>query len=240
MTGGTGISFEGTAFDPITALPIGTAIIDGNTANENDGAGIGVADGGGHLVSNNRAYHNAEIGIAAEGNRDGGGNRPPATAPRPVPVRSRRSAPAWSARPARSRRSPGIDLTAPETSILSNPANPTPATTATFAFTATDLRDDGSLGTPVTGMVFECRLDPPPDPPEEPVEPETEPPHPNDPPDVYRAGRGRRLDGVHQPDRRTASSSPATTSSRCGRWTRRRRLISLTQRSPIRTASTRT
>src|SRR5918999_5001613 len=33
-------------------------------------------------------------------------------------------------------------------------------------------------------MVYECRLDPPPDPQPEPPDPETEPPHPNEPPDI--------------------------------------------------------
>ena len=74
LTGGVGISLEGALFDEL-GFPIATAIVEGNTANENLEAGIGIADGAGHLVRNNSAYHNAEVGITAEGNVDGGGNK---------------------------------------------------------------------------------------------------------------------------------------------------------------------
>jgi hypothetical protein len=72
------------------------------------------------------------------------------------------------------------DTTAPETTITGSPMNPTGSTSATFTFSA----NDGPNGTPLTAMVFECRLDPLPDP-----LPEPEPPDPNrptgapDPPD---------------------------------------------------------
>ena len=74
LTGGTGISLEGALFD-VLGMPIATAIVEGNTANENDADGIPIADGAGHLIRNNSAYNNAGIGISADGNRDGGGNK---------------------------------------------------------------------------------------------------------------------------------------------------------------------
>ena len=50
---------------------------------------------------------------------------------------------------------------------------------AVFEFTA----DDGPGGTPLTGMVFECRIDPLPDPVEEPELPEPPEP-PGSPPEI--------------------------------------------------------
>ncbi len=191
LTGGTGISLEGAAFDAL-GIPVGTAVVEGNTANENDGAGIAIADGAGHLVRNNRAYHNAEIGITAEGNVDGGGNQAAGNGAPSGPgevteqclgvVCTDGTIPPIQLT---------MDQTPPETVIDSGPTNPTPNNSASFKFSATDLKDDGTQGTPPTGLVFECRLDPPPDPPEEPVEPEDpEPPHPNEPPDTIEPFEG--------------------------------------------------
>ena len=85
-TGGAGIGVEGGAFDPITLGPIGGALIQGNTTNENSESGISVADGG-HTIRANKAYHNAGHGIvageapeapgepASGTNIDGGGNQ---------------------------------------------------------------------------------------------------------------------------------------------------------------------
>jgi CSLREA domain-containing protein len=180
-TGGSGISLEGGAFDT-NGLPVGGALIEGNTTNENAGDGITVADGG-HTIRNNTAHHNAGFGILAGEtpnpgeppsgtNIDGGGNvasgnaepeqcvgvvcgtggAPPLTPP---------------------------DVTAPDTSITGSPFNPTGSTSATFTFSA----NDGPNGTPLTAMVFECRLDPPPDPLPEVEPPDVEPPDPGAPPD---------------------------------------------------------
>ena len=187
MTGGVGISVEGAVFNDL-GVPIGTAIIEGNTANENREAGIGVADGAGHLVRNNKAYHNAQIGIEAEGNVDGGGNMAAGNGLAPGEVPGPEPDPQCIGVVC----TPGpvvppitaLDLTPPNTAITSGPSTPTSDTSATFTFTGSDLRDDGSPGTPETGLAFECRLDivdPPPEPPE-PEDPE--PPHPNDPPDT--------------------------------------------------------
>ena len=87
-TGGSGIGVEGAAFDPVTGAVLGGAIIEGNTTNENGEAGISVTEGG-HTITANKAYHNADHGIvaadsneptpptelpAAGRNIDGGGN----------------------------------------------------------------------------------------------------------------------------------------------------------------------
>ena len=186
LTGGIGISLEAATFDEL-GRPIGTGVVEGNTANENREAGIGIADGAGHLIRNNSAYNNAEIGISAEGNVDGAGNKAGGNGGNPLideqclgVVCSPGTTPPLTA----------LDTTGPETTIESKPADPTSSTSATFAFSATDKRNDGSPGTPPTAMVFECRIDPPPDPPLEPEEPETEPPHPNEPPDPVEPVEG--------------------------------------------------
>jgi parallel beta-helix repeat protein len=181
LTGGTGISLEGALFDSL-GVPIGTGIVEGNTANENLGAGIGVADGAGHLVRNNRAYHNGEIGISADGNVDGGGNMAAGNGGNPtideqcigVVCTPGDVVPPITA----------LDTTRPDTQLVSGPANPTSETSATFTFSGSDFRDDGSPGTPLTGLAFECRLDITDPPPEPPDPPDPEPPHPNDPPDT--------------------------------------------------------
>ena len=188
LTGGTGISLEGATFDSV-GNPIGTAIVDGNTANENDGAGIAIADGAGHLVRSNSAYHNAEIGISADGNRDGGGNLAAGNGGNPGLDEQCLGVVCAPGDPPPLTRL--TDTTAPETTIDSGPVDPTPSTSASFTFSATDLRDDGGPGTPLTGLVYECRLDAPPDPPAEPVDPgDPEPPHPTDPPDVVEPIEG--------------------------------------------------
>jgi hypothetical protein len=77
-------------------------------------------------------------------------------------------------------------MTAPETTIISTPSNPTGSTSATFSFTA----DDGPNGIPLTALTFECRLDPLPDPPPDPEPPDTEPPDPGEPPDIPEPPEG--------------------------------------------------
>ena len=199
-TGGVGIGLEGATFD-VNGLPIGTAIVQGNTTNENLAEGIEIADGAGHLIADNSAFNNQGHGIVAEGNVDGGGNvasgngavRPDAGNPPEPPdptfpqclgvVCDDPNAPPWS----------GSDLTAPNASITVGPVGPAPVpllpnqllptanTSATFEFTGFDPpNSDGSLGYPESALVFECRLDPPPDiiEPVEPPEPEPGPPDP--------------------------------------------------------------
>lgn len=168
-TGGAGISLEGGAFDA-NGNAVGGALIAGNTTNENLADGITVAEGG-HTIANNTAHHNGGFGIFAEGNIDGGGN-----------VASGNAEPAQcvgvvcGAGGAPPLTPP--DPTAPETTITGAPLNPTGSMSAVFTFTASDNV------TPLTAMVFECRLDPPPDPPLEPADPgNLEPPDPGAPPE---------------------------------------------------------
>ena len=175
-TGGAGISVEGGAFDA-AGLPVGGALIEGNEANENRSDGIAVADGG-HVIGANEAHNNAGFGIDAgelpvDGgtNVDGGGNRASGNAEpeqcRGVVCITSGTVPLTE-----------LDLTAPETQIDTHPPDPTQSTLATFTFSATDAR------TPATAMVYECRLDAPPDPPFEPEpDPDPEPPSPNEPPE---------------------------------------------------------
>ena len=54
---------EGAAFDDY-GMPVGGALIEGNTTIENADDGIVVADGG-HTIRNNIAYNNAGYGINA-------------------------------------------------------------------------------------------------------------------------------------------------------------------------------
>ena len=61
LTGGAGIAIESGIFDT-NGLPVGGALIEGNTTNENAETGIAVADGG-HRVKNNNAHNNAGFGI---------------------------------------------------------------------------------------------------------------------------------------------------------------------------------
>ena len=75
-TGGDGISLESALFDAAGA-PIGGAVLEGNTTNENRSDGIAVADGG-HTLRANDAFNNAGWGIdAGDGltTIDGGNNR---------------------------------------------------------------------------------------------------------------------------------------------------------------------
>ena len=92
-TGGVGIGLEGATFDAL-GLPIGTAVVQGNTTNENLADGIEIADGAGHLIADNTAFNNQGHGIVAEGNVDGGGNVAAGQRRRPA----RRGQPARAAR----------------------------------------------------------------------------------------------------------------------------------------------
>jgi parallel beta-helix repeat protein len=183
QTGGTGISVEGAAFDA-SGAPVGGGLIAGNTANQNRADGIAVADGG-HTVRANDAHNNAGFGVDAgenptpgepgeppsgTSNVDGGNNRASGNEEieqcRGVVCVMSGSVPLLPE-----------DLTAPEATIDAGPQSQTADTTAVFRFSATDAV------TPPTAMVFECRLDPPPDPPFPPEEPDLEPPEPGEPPD---------------------------------------------------------
>ena len=184
---------RGCGFDTL-GLPIGTAVIQGNTTNENLADGIEVADGAGHLVADNTAFNNQGHGIVAEGNVDGGGNvasgngavRPDAGNPPEPPdptfpqclgvVCANPNAPPWSV----------TDTVAPNSLITAGPVGAAPVplppntllktanTSATFEFTGTDNVF------PESALVFECRLDPPPDiiEPVDPPDPEPGPPDP--------------------------------------------------------------
>ena len=192
-TGGVGIGLEGAAFD-VLGLPIGTAVVQGNTTNENLADGIEIADGAGHLIADNTAFNNQGHGIVAEGNVDGGGNvaagngavRPDGGNPPEPPdptfpqclgvVCANPNPPPWSI----------TDTVAPNSLITEGPVGPAPVpllpnqllstanTSATFEFTGTDNFF------PESALVFECRLDPPPDIIEE-VEPPDPEPGPPDP-----------------------------------------------------------
>ena len=167
-TGSSGISLEGGEFAPDGVTPIGPALIEGNTANENLEDGISVASGG-HVVRDNNGHNNAGYGISVdELNVDGGGNRASGNG-RPeqcvgVVCNLNDNVPLTSP-----------DFVAPVTIIESGPPDGHNGLGATFVFSATDDRS------PVTAMVFECRVDPPPD-PITPIEP-PEPPEPGEPPD---------------------------------------------------------
>ena len=188
-SGGAGISMEGGAFD-VNGSPIGGALIEGNTANENAETGIAVADGG-HEVADNNAHNNAGYGISigenpevpgepfAHTNIDGGNNRASGNAE--VDQCSGLICITTGSVPLLP-----VDLTGPQTIIDSGPAVVTPNQSATFTFHSQDNINPqtGEPFTPETAMVYECRLDPPPDPLPEPPDPETEPPHPNEPPDT--------------------------------------------------------
>src|SRR5688500_15409201 len=161
LTGGAGISLEGGLFDA-NGRPVGGALIEGNTTNQNTENGISVADGG-HTVKNNNAHNNAGFGIEIGENPelpgepftgtniDGGGNRAtgngePEQCSGLVCIASG-----------------GVPLTpedtvAPDTEILTGPPVVTGQSSARFTFTGTDDT------TPATAMSFECRLDAPPDP----------------------------------------------------------------------------
>jgi parallel beta-helix repeat protein len=185
QAGGAGIGLESGAFDRFGA-PLGGALVQGNTTNENGSDGIAVSDGG-HTVRANAASNNAGWGIDAgdlpvDGgtNVDGAGNRASGNQEleqcRGVACDASASVPLI-----------GPDLTAPETAIEARPDNPSPSSTAVFRFGATDAVS------PATAMTFECRLDPGPDPVPEPEEPEIEPPGPGElpePPDTPPDGEG--------------------------------------------------
>ena len=204
-TGGAGIGVEGGAFDPLTLGPIGGALIQGNTTNENGESGISVADGG-HTIRANKAYHNSGHGIvageapeapgepASGTNIDGGGNQAagngapdadPGNPQQPPPPDFEQCLGVVCTTGDVPERVGHTDTEPPNTIITKAPDNPTGKLSATFEFTATDNR------TPITAMTFECRLDPLPDPPEEPEDPgDLEPPHPNEPPDTIEPFEG--------------------------------------------------
>ncbi|HEX7255365.1 MAG TPA: right-handed parallel beta-helix repeat-containing protein [Gaiellaceae bacterium] len=182
LTGGSGISLEGGAFDANGAA-VGGALIEGNTANQNAEHGISVAVAK-HTIRGNNAHNNAGFGIAAGeleaadpsvANVDGGGNSATGNGEfvqcLGVVCDETGSVPLIPQ-----------DTSAPQTTITDGPLGPPPppaggsigGETSVLTFTA----DDGPNGTPLTAMTFECRLDAPPD-PVEPVEPELEPPDPN-------------------------------------------------------------
>jgi CSLREA domain-containing protein len=178
-TGGAGISMEGAEFDAL-GNPVGGALIEGNTTNENGQDGITVADGG-HTIKNNTAYNNFGFGIRAgealepgappdpAANIDGGGNVAAGNAEPEQCV-------GVVCTPGEAPPASTLDTTAPETTIISGPNTPTANMNAVFTFTGTDN------ATPLTGMVFECRIDPLPDVIE--VEPpDVEPPDPGQPPE---------------------------------------------------------
>ena len=176
-SGGDGISLESGVFDGL-GTPVGGAVIEDNTANENGGNGIVVADGG-HTIRDNDAHNNADYGIDAGDtpanggtNVDGGSNRASGNGRLEqcagVTCVTSGSVPLV-----------GPDLVEPVTAIDTHPTDPTGSTSATFTFSATDA------GTPPTAMVYECRIDPPPDPLPEPPDPEPlEPPGPGELPDI--------------------------------------------------------
>ncbi|SDU18316.1 parallel beta-helix repeat (two copies) [Jiangella alkaliphila] len=200
-SGGAGISVEAAAFDA-NGVGVGGALIEGNTAHENGESGISVATGR-HTIRNNTANLNAGYGIEAgeepvqgepldpNRNIDGGGNRAGGNHA-DVGV------------------TPGLpdavqcvgvvcgttdfgeitppDLAAPQTTLTSVPPAATGNQTAVFEFTA----NDGPTGDPVTAMIFECRLDAPPDPAVPPEDPELEPPDPTEPPELPEPPEGER------------------------------------------------
>jgi parallel beta-helix repeat protein len=187
-SGGSGISLEGAAFDALGAA-VGGALVEGNTTNENAENGLTVADGG-HTIRGNDAHNNAGFGILAGEeqtpgepptgtNIDGGGNRATGNLETVqclgVLCEATGSLPVTPP-----------DTTAPDTQITRAPSALTSSEIAVFEFTG----NDGSTGTPVTALTFECRLDAPPDPAEPVDPPDLEPPDPNEPPDVPEPPEG--------------------------------------------------
>jgi CSLREA domain-containing protein len=185
--GGGGISMEGATFDAL-GVPIGGALIRGNTVNQNDGDGLSVADGG-HRVQDNAAHHNFGWGINIgenpelpngpflHTNVDLGGNT--AGGNEIVEQCSGLICTTGTAPPIAP-----LDVTPPTAVIDEAPADGSGSTSATFVFHGEDQTPDSAPFSPNTAMEFECRLDPGPDPLPEPVEPDLEPPNPGEPPDI--------------------------------------------------------
>ncbi|PZF81772.1 right-handed parallel beta-helix repeat-containing protein [Jiangella anatolica] len=150
------------------AEPSDSNVIEDNEATGNLGDGISVG-GSGHEVTANEAYNNAAWGISADVlTIDGGGNLASGNA---EPEQCEGVVCAPGAAP------PVVppDLTAPDTQLLSTPANGASSLAPqSFTFTGTDNV------APATALRFECRLDAPPDPPP----PVPEPGEPPQPPDV--------------------------------------------------------
>ncbi|HEV2951246.1 MAG TPA: right-handed parallel beta-helix repeat-containing protein, partial [Actinomycetota bacterium] len=200
LTGGAGISIE-SAFFNVLGQPVGGALIEGNTTNENRESGLTVADGG-HTVRNNTAHSNAGVGIEIGENPELPGEpyshtniAPPLGHPLVYKASGNgRGSPLDPIEPG-DEQCVGLeclgggappftleDAVAPDTQFLTGPGGPvsggqTSETSATFTFTGTDDT------TPATAMTFECRVDAPPD-PTIPPDPDPEPPHPNEPPDI--------------------------------------------------------
>jgi parallel beta-helix repeat protein len=187
-SGGAGISIESAEFD-LNGNPIGAATIQDNTANENGENGISVSDGG-HTIRDNIAHNNAVWGIAAgealepgappnpAANIDGGGNLASGNG---IPEQCVGVVCAGGAAPPVT----PLDLTAPNTFLITAPVSPTGSFAATFAFSGTDNF------VPLTALIFECRLDAPADPPVEPEpEPDPEPPDPGAPPELPEPPEG--------------------------------------------------
>jgi CSLREA domain-containing protein len=186
-TGGAGISLESGVFDA-NGNPVGGALIEGNTTNENAESGVSVADGG-HQVVDNDAHNNAGFGLTIGESPEVPGDPWPHTNLAPPDVDGAMNRASGNGEDTQCS---GLlcdetgsvpvgdgDTVAPETVLLSGPTPVTPAlpsatasTSATFTFTGTDNR------TAPTALRFECRLDAPPDPAPEPEEPPTEPPEP--------------------------------------------------------------
>ncbi|HEV2952196.1 MAG TPA: right-handed parallel beta-helix repeat-containing protein, partial [Actinomycetota bacterium] len=189
LTGGAGIAIESGIFDSF-GRPIGGAIIEGNTANENRENGIAVADGG-HRVKNNSAYNNAGFGIEIGENPELPGepftgtniDGPPPGTNKATGNGEPEQCSGLICDPSGGLPLTPEDIVPPDTEILTGPAVVTGESSAVFTFTGEDLNPDGSEATPPTAMTFECRLDAPPD-PEIPPPPVEEPPHPNEPPDI--------------------------------------------------------
>ena len=187
-TGGAGIGVEGAAFDAITGAPVGGALIQGNTTNENSEVGITVADGGHTVRATRRTTTRATASSPAMRpsppspaspppgrNIDGGGNQAagngisvpdPGNPPEPLDPLLRAVHRRRLHDGRRPRRSSATGHRAAADGDHDGARQPDREDCrATFEFTATDNR------TPLTAMTFECRLDPLPD-PIEPVDPE--------------------------------------------------------------------
>ena len=144
LTGGAGISIESGLFDT-NGLPVGGALIEGNTANENAETGIAVADGGHRSGTTPRTTTPASASRSARTpscpasrsrstNIDG---PPPGTNRASGNGRARAVQPASSASRPAPRRSRPLDIEPPETQILTGPprGDTRRQSSATFTFT---------------------------------------------------------------------------------------------------------
>ncbi|HEV3378728.1 MAG TPA: right-handed parallel beta-helix repeat-containing protein, partial [Thermoleophilaceae bacterium] len=205
LSGGSGISVEGGTFDSNGVAHAGARIA-GNTTNENAEDGISVAENAKHTIADNVANSNAGYGIRAGGepapgepvdpnaNIDGGGNKA-------------------SGNHAELGVAPGaaglvqclgvvcqdddnaeiseVDLTPPNTIIDDGPVGPTPSPTASTGSETAVFEFHGvDNATATSAMVFECRVDAPPDPPLPPEDPDLEPPDPLEQPELPEPPEG--------------------------------------------------